>query len=188
MAAEETPKYNKVCPICWDEGNTFSLSCHHHIHIECARGLTDVCCPICRSAVTNWPSELKDKISDNQQLRREEIEEEERQEIIGQFQSGTQMTLVFNPPPQVEIAAAQQYLAEKGIPSCYVPTRVNIRSPIGHPRPPVGVLFAAIVGQAIERAAMELEMYNDSDSESSDSDSDDSCDSECDCCFELDEN
>jgi hypothetical protein len=124
------PRFNEDCPICLgNEEQMLILSCLHRIHRECAEGLKDSLCPICRKDVSNWPEDLLEKISKNEKDRQEQLTNEETQHLQEQeeqFRSIlSHLTMFLQPPPQIEIASAFQFLRGLGIPHRYVPERIS---------------------------------------------------------------
>jgi len=72
--------FNEECPICLDKDETmFTLKCKHRMHIDCAKGMLKLQCPLCRKKITTFPKEIKDKIRENEAASlREAIDEESR--------------------------------------------------------------------------------------------------------------
>lgn len=153
--------FNKDCPVCLEStGEMLILSCLHRIHESCAEGLTDLSCPMCRKEVINWPSRIKAKIEANSRDREQELVEEDTAALLEQQAHArammSQMTMFLQPPPQIEIMSALQYLADQGIPMHYIPQRVRIARQRNQPRVQPGVLFTTIVGQVMEKVQEDL--------------------------------
>ncbi len=155
-------KLNEKCPICLSKKNDMLiLSCKHRLHTKCAEGLTNLMCPLCKSEEKKgWPPYLREKILANSIARQDEIEEEERQSLIEELhqQMLSQMTLFIQPPPQIEIMAAIQYLREHNLPLQYMPINICINIPTSQSQIQPGTLFMAIIGQILEQVQLEQEV------------------------------
>ena len=59
--------FNDECPICLSNDEVFHVMkpCKHQIHLDCANGLLSLNCPICRSEVKNFPSDIRQKFNEN---------------------------------------------------------------------------------------------------------------------------
>lgn len=159
----DVARFNEECPICFatESKGMLILSCLHRIHSECAEGLTDTQCPMCRKEVINWPKSLLAKIKENAEDRKQELIDEDTQHIREQERliremTIPHMTLLLQPPPRIEIISALLYLREQGIPMSYIPQNVRITRTRGHPNFQPGVLFTAIIGQVIERMQRDI--------------------------------
>lgn len=156
--------FNTECPVCFgEEGDMIILSCFHRFHEECLRGHTDLKCPQCRQHVVNWPPSLKKKIEENSKQFTSELDEEDRQNLIEQQVNQntnflSQMAIFLQPPPQVEVATALNFLRDKGIPMRYLPRKIKIAIRRGQPRPQPGVLYHAVIGQILEQ--VQEDIYN----------------------------
>jgi hypothetical protein len=166
-----------VCPICLEGGEMFTLNCNHKVHLDCIKNVADSGCVLCRAPMTNLPKEIEDKILENERIYKNELEEEDRnlarqtQRTIG---INNLFSIYIRPRPQIELKYAMFYLKSQGIPLKYLPEKIKILVPQGHPNPPPGVLFTLLVSQTLER--MKEDMSNiflntnfcdhDSDSES----------------------
>lgn len=144
---------NDVCPICLEkEPKMYPLSCSHQLHLECCQGLMKLECPICRSQVINLPKNIVEKIKENIQKYKEEITNQETEEIrrqedfIRSLLNGNAIDIT----PQLEAHQALEYLYEKGIPSNFIQNNVEI-SPAEDSPLPRGYIFHTIVSDALER-------------------------------------
>ena len=148
--------FNTECPICFSEnGKMIMLSCFHRFHEECLGGHTNLNCPQCRQHVVNWPPLLKEKIEKNSKKFQSELDEEERQNILeNELQENrrflSRVAMILQPPPQVEVETALQYLRDNGIPMRYLPRKIKIVVRRGQPRMDPGILFNAIISQVME--------------------------------------
>jgi hypothetical protein len=155
--------FNEECPVCFsEEGNMITLSCLHRFHEGCLQGHTNLKCPKCRQVVINWSCKLKETIEFNSIKFVNEMDEEDRNSIQTQETNAERMELLSNismflqPPPQLEIMTAFQYLQEEGIPMYYLPQKVLVSIKRGHPRPQPGVLFNAVISQTQERIMKDI--------------------------------
>jgi hypothetical protein len=153
--------FNTECPICFSEENyMLILSCLHKFHRDCLDGHTSLDCPTCRQPVVNWPPDLKKKILTNSSKLQSELESEDRRRLIDMQNSESEfmsrMSLFLQPPPQVEISAAMQYLREQGIPLRYIPESICVGVTKNHPRPAPGVLFSAVISQVMQKVEDDL--------------------------------
>ena len=85
----------EVCPICMTEenkDNLYKTSCSHYIHLDCAKQLTSLDCPICRKIVTNYPNDIVKSIEENDKLYKSELEQEDYANVVYQeFNSSSNM-------------------------------------------------------------------------------------------------
>lgn len=148
--------FNVECPVCFgEEGNMIILSCLHRFHEDCLECHTDLNCPRCRQRVVNWPPILKNKIEENSKQFTSELDEEDRQNLIEQQINDnrnflSQLTMFLQPPPQIEVATALNFLRDRGIPTRYLPRKIKISVRRGQPRPQPGVIYHAVIGQVQE--------------------------------------
>lgn len=166
----DVTSFNTTCPICLDDtGSMIILSCLHRFHEKCCENLTDLNCQLCQQHVINYPPNLKKLIEKNSAARASELVEEDRQNLLQQQETlFSRMAIYMQPPPNIEIMSALQYLRERGVPLKYIPQNVRISVQRGQPRILPGVLFTAIVGQVMERVQKDLgngELYDDSEDE-----------------------
>lgn len=153
--------FNKECPVCLEsDGDMLILSCLHRLHETCAEGLTSHDCIVCRGKVINWPPRIWSKIKENSKDFEQELLEEETEALLEHQHAAqammSQMTMFLQPPPQIEIMSALQYLSDQGIPMHYIPQRVRIARQRNQPRVQPGVLFTTIVGQVMEKVQEDL--------------------------------
>ena len=171
----ENRTFNIECPICFEKEDLVPLSCFHLIHLECAKNLISLVCPICDAPIEDLPEEIYHQIKENEKKYQEELEEEDRQTLEEQLSRRrsliSMMEMVIQPPPNVEILAAIQYARSIGIPLDCIPTEMKVSVPEGTPRPPPGTWFQITVGHAMERAR-EILRRQDSDSDDEEEDSD----------------
>ena len=163
----------EICPICLEnDENMFELSCSHKVHLECVKNVPDVFCVICRQEMTNLPARILEKIKQNEKTYKEELEEEDRRVAeMSSFQLQNLFSLYIRPPPHIEVKYALLYLKSRGIPFRYVPSKIKIVFPEGHPRPSSGVFFSAVVGHTLRKMKEDISSYESGDS----SESEDSC-------------
>ena len=158
--------FNTECPVCFEEeGNMIILSCLHRFHEECLQGHINLNCPQCRQYVVNWPPSLKKKIEENSKQFSSELDEEDRQNLVDQQINEnrnflSQMTMFLQPPPQVEVATALNFLRDRGIPMRYLPRKIRIAVKRGQPRPQPGVLYHAVIGQVLEQIQEDIHRGN----------------------------
>lgn len=143
--------FNTTCPICLvdENDNMIILSCLHRLHEDCCKGLTDLNCPLCNQHVVNWPSKIKEIILDNKKKWKEELDEEDRQSALA-FQEQNSF-LFLQPPPQVEVMGALQFLRESGFPLQFLPENIEIETQRDAPRFEPGVLFETIIYNIVNR-------------------------------------
>ncbi len=173
----ENRTYNTECPVCFEKENLTPLSCFHLIHLECARNLISLVCPICDSPLEDLPVDIEKQIKENEKKYQDDLEEEDRQTLDADLSRRqnliSRMEMVIQPPPSIEILAAIQYARSIGIPLNCIPTEMKVNVPEGVPRPPPGTWFQITVGQAMERARTLLRRQeNDSDDDDLDEDDD----------------
>jgi hypothetical protein len=181
---EDETAFNEECPICFnEEGKMITLSCLHRFHEDCLQGHTNLKCPKCRQLVVNWPLNLKEKIESNYVKFVTEMDEEDRQTLQTQETNSERMNLLSNismflqPPPQLEIMTAFQYLQEEGVPMYYLPQKVLVSLKRGHPRPQAGMLFNAVIAQTQQRMMKDI-CDDDDDYEYNNNEYDDDDDSD----------
>jgi len=160
---------DEVCPICLEGDDLFMLSCSHHLHLECAKGMTDAVCPLCRSSLRgDLPSNILSSIENRGQEYQANLEAEDfaRLNNLQNFDFARAVTLFVRPRPHIEVRSATNYLIRKGIPLEFLPKRIRIDNPRGHPPPQPGTIFNLLVGQALSRMqAVVGETSSDSESE-----------------------
>ena len=151
--------FNIECPICFDEdGDMIILSCLHRFHEICLEGHTNLDCPKCRQHVINWSPSLKEKIIKNSKEFTLELNEADRRNIIqNENEFLSTMSMFLQPPPQLEVASALNFLRDNGIPMRYLPRRIRIVLKKGHPRPQPGVLFNGIISQILDQIQYNLQ-------------------------------
>ena len=164
---------DEVCPICLEGKELFVLSCQHQLHLECVKQMNDSRCPICRKSFEEDVSEdILALINENNRKYHEDLDAEDRQRLASeQFNLERLFAIYIRPRPFIEARYALAYLRNQGIPLNYLPQRVQIKCPRGHPKPEPGVIFSTLVGQAVERMEADLS-DDDSDESSSDSETD----------------
>lgn len=161
-----------VCPICLEGEKLHTLSCGHVLHLECAKNMTSASCPVCRSPMSNIPSEILESIQESGRQYQADLEEEDRQRIsVENINPGSLYCIYVNPRPSMEIRYALHFLRTNGIPLSYVPEKIVMKIPADQPRPPPGVLFSTLVGHTLDRMAADAESSSESDSDE-DSDED----------------
>lgn len=147
----ENSSFNDECPICFESetknddsnsgNNMYILNCLHKIHEECCKGLNKLECPICRTAINNFPKSLHTIITNNEIKYRNERDEEERQRIIENESTNIRYT------PQLEVASAIYYLKDElNIPSRFLPESISLITDLA---PPEGVIFQMIVSKVL---------------------------------------
>jgi len=143
------------------------LSCLHLIHLECAKNLISLTCPICDARLEGLPDEIQQQIQKNEKKYQEELDEEDRrvleEDLTRRRSLISRMEMVIQPPPNVEILAAMQFTRSMGIPLSCIPTEMKVNVPEGSPMPPPGTWFQMTVGNAIERAREILRKQDDDD-------------------------
>lgn len=173
---ETGPSYNEDCPICFSSVGEMHLTpCMHQLHIECAKGMSKVECPLCMAEVSNFPLEVVKQIKSNGEEYQSKLDREDFENFVAyqNERENTVSTIHVSPPLRVEIASAMQFLKESGIPLEYIPTSVKLSIIQDNPTIPQGTLFYAIVGHAIEKVAKDIKDFSDSNIGSSSSDDDD---------------
>ncbi len=166
----ENKTFNTECPVCFEKEDLVPLSCFHLIHLECAKNLISLVCPICDSALKDLPEEIHYQIKENEKKYQEELEEEDRRSLEEQLSRRqsliSNLEMVIQPPPSVEILAAIQYARSMGIPLECIPSEMKVSVPEGAPRPFPGTWFQITVGHAMERMREVLRRQeSDSDDE-----------------------
>jgi hypothetical protein len=169
--------YNTECPICFEKENLTPLSCFHLIHLECAKNLISLVCPICDAPLEDLPDEVQMQIRENEREYKDELEEEDRQAIQSDIERRrsmiSRMEMVLQPPPNIEILAAIQDARSMGIPLSCIPTEMRVNVPQGTPSLR-GTWYQITLGQAMERARTLLgRQEEDSDDDCTESDPDD---------------
>lgn len=163
-------KMDDVCPICLEEGEEmFQLNCGHRVHLDCIKEVAHTGCVLCRTPMTNLPKEIINQILDNEKNYKEELEEEDRvlaEQTSSTIELSNLFSIYIRPPPQIEMKYAMLYLKSQGIPLKYLPEKIKILTPTGHPNPPYGMLFSLLVSQTLERMKEDL-ANNFSDSRNS---------------------
>jgi len=152
------PKMDK-CPICLDDDikGMFKLSCGHHIHEECAKGLCDIICPLCRKEINNFPKPIQLIVLKNKMSRREEMIQEAEEAILHEREE-------VNIEREIEIA--RSLLIRAGVPENIIPT---LEIDLGNFPLTRGVVFRLIITNALSyyEDIMVSFMLHGSDSESS---------------------
>ena len=157
----------RVCPVCLEATeDMIVLFCTHVIHEDCARGLIDKRCPVCRGDAI-WPDSIKKDIEENIYRRKEELINEETHLLRREYIEIGSIISSFD-----EFALAISYLEDHGVPEHFIPENLAINSQF---RPDIGVIFADVVTRAMLRMAVETESSDEesSDEESSDEESSD---------------
>ena len=103
------------CPICLEDfsssepSNIFVGGCKHPIHVQCASGLTEKKCPMCRSELI-FPESISKSIKDNIRQHQGEVEEDDRLTLLS---TSTSLMSGFIPPFQDYLAG--MYLSNIGV-------------------------------------------------------------------------
>lgn len=166
--------YNVDCPVCSEPNDLFALNCLHLIHLDCAKNMISLKCPICKADMENLPEDISQQIQLNEKKYYDEMEEEERAALIQENSRiedvVSRMEYHINPNPQIEMGAAAWYLFRRGVPARYIPKEISIKIPEGQPRPPPGTWFQTAVGQAYSRMKEDAELSDTDSSDDSESD------------------
>lgn len=105
----------RSCPICLEDFSSFELAdifvgeCKHPLHVQCASGLTEKTCPMCRSHLI-FPESISKSIRDNIRQHQGEVEEDDRLMILS---TSTSLISGFIPPFQDYLAG--MYLSSIGV-------------------------------------------------------------------------
>jgi len=68
--------FNVDCPVCLSsDEEMFITSCSHKIHLDCAKQLNTLECPICRKIITNYPEEISISIEENRIKYQSDVEQ-----------------------------------------------------------------------------------------------------------------
>lgn len=172
--------YNEECPICFSSTGQMHLTpCMHQIHADCAKGMTNLECPLCMTLVSNYPLSVAEQIKSNGTEYQNKLDREDFENFIAhQNEADREVPVVhISPPLRVEIMSAIHFLRENGIPTEYIPTSVEISIFRDNPTFPQGTLFYAIVGHSIEKVSKDMEGLFDP-SRSDDSEDEDNSDEE----------
>ena len=90
---------NVDCPICLEKfanpNDIFLLACAHQLHKECMAQLRTDTCPVCRSRLTNLPTDLNAQIRTRKNQDTTERNEEELQDALNRLGNG--MNVFFSP-------------------------------------------------------------------------------------------
>lgn len=147
--------FNTECPVCFSDDTESSpmhmMPCMHRLHLECAIHLTSFECPLCRVKINNFPKNIHDSIVKNERERRDEIELDDRRALQNALQNtiSPPQAVPSEPPLQLEVIAALQYLRDQGIPLRYIPVNIVVKVPRNSPRPPEGVIFSVILNHIL---------------------------------------
>jgi len=163
--------YNEECPICFSSTGQMHLTpCMHQIHIDCAKGMNNLECPLCMAPVNNYPRNIAEQIKSNGTEYQNKLDREDFENFITQQNEADREvpTIHVSPPIRIEIMSAIHFLKENGIPVEYIPTSVEISIFQDNPTFPQGTLFYAIVGHSIEKVTKDMEdlfdpIYSDSE-------------------------
>ena len=173
------PYYNEECPICFSSTGQMHLTpCMHQIHIDCAKGMNNLECPLCMTPVSNYPRNVTEQIKSNGVGYQNKLDREDFENFIAhQNEADREVpTIHISPPLRIEIMSAIHFLKENGIPTEYIPTSVEISIFQDNLTFPQGTLFYAIVGHSIEKVSKDMEDLFDvsysEDSEDSEADDD----------------
>jgi hypothetical protein len=152
--------FNKKCPICLEKnGDLFVLSCLHKIHLDCCRNLVSLKCPLCQENVKNYPENIEAEINNNSKKYKQECEEEDREQLIRSYADAYSQISNERITPQMEIAAAVEYLRDHDIPMRFIPEKIEVTFYSNQPLPPRGMLFRTIIdtvlGYVIEKSNFE---------------------------------
>jgi len=184
--AENTAQYlNDDCPICLEtKGEMYPLPCFHRAHLECLSGMTKLECPFCRAKLSNLPLAVRTKIEKNGEDYKEQVHEEERQEILELLEREGRITERI--PPHVELMLAMKYVFELGIPLQMIPPSVIIELDTDSPLPDPGSIFQNAVKKIlhlIETHVLTKDVEEDDSSGDCDGDDchDGCCDDDSDC-------
>ena len=165
-----------ICPICLEGKDSteelFVLSCNHKVHLKCVIEVADEGCVLCRQPMENLPDDVAIQIAKNVEIFKGELQEEDHR-AAQQAQRMNSINRLFSvyirPRPQIEMKYAMLYLRSQGIPLRYLPQGIKILVPRGHPEPPRGTLFSAIIGQTMERMKEDISSHISDSQEDSDS-------------------
>jgi len=132
------------CTICLNNSSKlFKLDCSHSFHLNCLKDLVKLECPMCRAEITNLPDDIKNRIKDNIIKHKEEVEEQDRQEIINSLEE------FDNLPILIEIEMARDFLINRNnLPSELFP-EIDIANSEGINNLPRGVVFQRIVTEVM---------------------------------------
>jgi len=145
-------KMDDICPICLEEGEEmFTLKCSHKVHLDCIKNVANIDCVLCRTPMENLPKHIMDNILVNETQYKTELENEDRIYAEQTQNSNNLFSIYIRPRPQIELKYAMLYLKSQGIPLKYLPEKIRILVPSGHPNPPNGLLFSLLVRQTLER-------------------------------------
>lgn len=170
-----TSYYNEECPICFSSTGQMHLTpCMHQIHIDCAKGMNNLECPLCMTPVSNYPRDVAEQIKSNGVGYQNKLDREDFENFIAHQNEADREapTIHVSPPLRIEIMSAIHFLLENGIPIEYIPTSVEISIFQDNPTFPQGTLFYAIVGHSIEKVTKDMEDLFDSGHDESESEDD----------------
>jgi hypothetical protein len=178
--SDNNTSFNEECPVCFsEEGEMLILSCLHKFHEDCLKNHTNLKCPECRQNVLNWPSGLKKEIEKNSKTFVNEMDEEDRQNLqiqennVERLEMLSNLSMFLQPPPQLEIMTAFQYLQEQGIPMYYLPHKILVSVKKNQPKPQLGILFNTIIGSIQEKIMKDIYEYNKENSDENEENTDD---------------
>lgn len=154
--------FNKKCPICLEKsGDFFTLSCLHKIHLECCNNLINLKCPLCQEIVKNYPEDIQKNIEKNIISYRKELEEEDREYAARTYSDSYSQIINNIITPQMEIAAAVEYLRDNEIPLICIPEKIEITFYQNQPVPEKGVIFRTIIDTILGYILDHISDYED---------------------------
>lgn len=173
----ETKYLNDDCPICLDsENEMYPLPCFHKAHLDCLAGMTKLECPFCRAKILNLPIDVRKQIEKNGAEYKEQVHEEERQEVLEMLER--EHSIIERLPPQAELILAMKYVFELGVPLQLIPESVVIEIDAESPLPEPGSIFQNAVRKILNLIQTHVISAGENDSY-------DSCDS-CEGCDHYD--
>ena len=158
------------CPICLESTeDLIVLCCTHVIHEDCAKGLIDYRCPVCRGVVT-WPEHIKKDIKENIGRRTECLVEEEEMSLRGEYIEMARSNDNFLIDLLDEFLLAINYLEGLNVSRRFIPDDVIISSQFP---PEMGFVFANVVIRAAANMSAEIDSSDGEYSSDEENSSDD---------------
>ena len=172
--------FNEECPICLtNDGKMHVAACMHRMHLECAKGMNNLECPLCRKVIDNYPLKLKAQIIENGKVYKIKNEEEDLENLETLLQQELMSGSGNYPPPvvYVESVAALNCLMFSGIPTSQLPTSIDITIYRDSPDLPEGLAFYSILQCILAKItnnvnSIQEEDFSEEEFSSSDSDED----------------
>lgn len=142
-------RFDKECPICLTcDDPLYLISCKHWIHLSCARSMTSLTCPLCRSDITNFPEDITDDIKVHSKKYRDELEAEDLRAYLETNDDDLE-EIVERPSAQMEIYAAIRFARSEGIPLSFIPTNVRVVTDSETLSPP-GMIFQSVLNHIMD--------------------------------------